>query len=226
MGNAAYAVVISRPGHDTIRFGPLLQTMADEWQLCLESALVSTAHPAGTSITVEPFVPGTDSSCISPESIPASADELAERLRAGIGDDDPAARFPDLYTQLAMRHGDARAGQLWNLACHLLDEEAAIAQAQRDRHQDIARVQAKITECLASLEPALRSFQSARATADRFDIGTPADIAGCPADTAEHLAIALRELRAAALTLRPYIHVQDSIKACRHPDRWPGLGGT
>ncbi len=30
MNNATHAVVITKPGHGTVRFGPLLHTMADE----------------------------------------------------------------------------------------------------------------------------------------------------------------------------------------------------
>jgi hypothetical protein len=203
MSNATHAVVITRPGHDTIRFGPLLQSMADSWRLRLESALSHTAHPEGTAITVEPYDPGTDGGYIDPESIPASVDELMEPLRADTGNDGTGANFPDIYTQLVMRHGDNRGGRLWDQACRRADEEAEIDQAGQGIQKDIAGARAEITECLASLEQALRSVQSARAAADRLDLGIPAEVAVCPADATEHMAIALRELRAAGLALQP-----------------------
>jgi hypothetical protein len=203
MNNATHAVVITKPGHSTVRFGPLLQTMADEWRMRLESALVGTAHPEGTTTTVEPFRPGTDGAYIDPGSIPASVDELMEPLRADTGNDDPAARFPDLYTRLVMRHGQTGADSLWTHACDLANWEAEIEQAEQDIQKDITAARAALTEALASAGQALLSLQAARSAADRHDLGIPAQVAVYRADAAEHIAVALRELRAAGLALQP-----------------------
>lgn len=127
MSSAAHAVVITRPG--TVRFGPLLQSIAGSWRASLEGALIYTAHPEGTTITAELYDPGTDGGYIDPESIPASVDDLIEPLRSDTGHDDPGANFPDLYTRLVMRHGHTHGDRLWTQACHWIDEEAAIDQA-------------------------------------------------------------------------------------------------
>jgi hypothetical protein len=203
MSNPTHAVVITKPGHGTVRFGPLLQSMAESWRLRLESALRHTTHPEGTTITVEPFDPRAGGGYIDPESIPARVDELMEPFRADMGSDGTGANFPDIYTRLIMRHGDTHGGRLWEQASRRFDEEAAFDQADRDIQKDIAAARAEIAECLDPLDQALRSVQSARATADGFDIGIPAEAAVYPADAAEHLAIALRELRAAGLALQP-----------------------
>jgi hypothetical protein len=203
MSDATHAVVITKPGHDTVRFGPLLQSIADSWRVSLERALPGTAHPEGTTITAEPYDPAAAAGYIDPESIPASADELIEPLRADPGGDGTGANFPDLYTQLIMRHGNTHGDLVWTQACRRVDEEAEIGQAGQDVQKDIAAARAEITECLAPLEQALRAIQAARATADKFDIGIPAQVAVYPADASDHITIALRELRAAGLALQP-----------------------
>ncbi len=203
MSTPAHAVVITKPGHGTVRFGPLLPSMADSWRLRLESALRHTAHPEGTTITVEPFDPRADGGYIDPESIPASVDELMEPFRADKGNDGTGANFPDVYTRLVMRHGDTHGNRLWEQACRRFDEEAALEQAGRDIQKAIAGARAEIAECLDPLERALRDVRAARATADGFGIGIPAEAAAYPEAAAEHLAIALRELRAAGLALQP-----------------------
>lgn len=203
MNNATHAVVVTKPGHGTVRLGPLPQTTVVEWRRQLESALTGTAHPAGTTITAEPYDPGTAGGYINPASIPSSVDELMEPLRADTGDDDPGARFPDLYTQLVLRHGHTRAGRMWMQACCQLDEEAEASQAAQDIEKAIAEARSGITEGLASGEQALRSVDAALAAAGRLELGIPGRVAVYPSDAPEHLAIALRELRAAGLVLQP-----------------------
>jgi hypothetical protein len=201
--NATHSVVVTKPGHETIRFGPLLQTMADEWRARLESALVGTAHPEGTAIAVEPYDPEADGAYIDPGSIPSGAGELLGQLRADTGSDDPAARFPDLYTRVIMRHGQTCGDDLWTQACNQANWEDALDQAEQDIQKDITAARAAVGEALASAGQALRSLESARSAADRHDIGIPDQVAVYPFDATEHIEIAMRALRAAGLTLQP-----------------------
>jgi hypothetical protein len=116
-----HAVLITRPGLDDIRLGPLrYRHQAEQIATSLTGQLHHTAHIPGTTITPVPYDPTQPH-----RGVPTTTDPYD--LAASMGDpDDPdpdqhGANFPDTYALLAAWHGPDRAAELWTAACEAFD---------------------------------------------------------------------------------------------------------
>src|ERR1017187_1626030 len=124
--DAMHALVIEKPGSETVRFGPLTLAAAEEWCRRLVGMFHQTAHPEGTTAKVASFVRGAGrpGPYIHPHTVPGNVDDLMEPFRADQGYTDE--RFPDIHVQMVMRWGWDRASELWDQACRIAgDGEAA-----------------------------------------------------------------------------------------------------
>jgi hypothetical protein len=116
-------VVITKPGCETVRIGPVLGHQADRMALSFTSQLTSTAHPEGTTITAEAH--RGDLEHDDPATWPADAYATAAELDAEPGGDGTGREFPDLFAKLHARHGYDRAARLWRDACAVYDDQEA-----------------------------------------------------------------------------------------------------
>ncbi|MFE2912454.1 hypothetical protein ACFXI0_07855 [Kitasatospora indigofera] len=113
-----YAVILTAPNYTTRRFGPFVQAIsAESYQRALLIQLTSTAHPEDLTIVCAPYNPELEHTSPRPPRDPAGIAELMDEE-----DDtaDPAARFPDLHSQLLAAYGYESAG-LWKEACRYYD---------------------------------------------------------------------------------------------------------
>jgi hypothetical protein len=117
-----HAVVITKPGSDAIRLGPLQGITAGAWAVILRDR--QPPPPPGTTIEVVSFDPEAGT-FIDPGSIPRSTADLLVRLLAGPGH--PASSgFPNLYDQLVLVHGETLASQMWDQALRHAVEDATL----------------------------------------------------------------------------------------------------
>jgi hypothetical protein len=118
MTDDQYSVIVTRPGHDTVRIGPFgYHHLAEHATWDLQGQLRNTCHPEGTTIAVAPF----DESLPHLPLAPRDAMSLALLM-----DDEPSgggtgSNFPDLYSRLHAQVGYEEAARLWGNACSLYD---------------------------------------------------------------------------------------------------------
>ncbi len=149
-------VIVTMPSR-IVTIGPApSEHHAALWATRLQQQLTGTAHPDGTEITTAPHT----SDCDHPdayETHPCEPDGIAEILRGTSDDDDPEARFPDLYARLSMIHG-AYAAPAWSAACAALDNEAEIRDGVRELADLVADAERAVSHATAVLTR-LRSNQ-------------------------------------------------------------------
>lgn len=116
-----HAVLVTRPGLDDIRLGPLPHRhQAEQITTSLTGQLHHTAHIPGTTITSVPYDP-TQPHCGLPDTtdpyvLALSMDDAGEPDHT-----QPGGNFPDTYALLAAWHGPDRAAELWTTACNVYD---------------------------------------------------------------------------------------------------------
>lgn len=116
-----HAVLVTRPGLDDIRLGPLqYRRQAEQITTGLTGQLHHTAHIPGTTITSVPYDPTKPHRSLpattDPYDLALSMDDTAEPDSTQPGTD-----FPDTYTLLAACHGPDHAAELWTTACGIHD---------------------------------------------------------------------------------------------------------
>jgi ADP-ribose pyrophosphatase YjhB (NUDIX family) len=116
-----HAVLVTRPGLDDIRLGPLPHRhQAEQIATSLTNQLHHTAHIPGTTITCTAYDPTQPH-----RGLPTTTDpyDLADAMD-DTGDPDPGqhgGNFPDTYALLTAWHGPDRAAELWTTACNVYD---------------------------------------------------------------------------------------------------------
>lgn len=116
-----HAVLITRPGHDGLRLGPLrYRRQAEDIAASLTGQLPHTAHIPGTTIKAVTYDPTQPH-----RALPTNTDpyDLATAMNDASEHDParPGVNFPDLYSLLLAQHGHERAGVLWTAACNAYD---------------------------------------------------------------------------------------------------------
>jgi hypothetical protein len=116
-----HAVLITRPGLDDIRLGPLrYRHQAEQIATSLTGQLHHTAHIPGTTITPAAYDPTQPH-----RGLPAITTPYVLALSMDDGGEPEAARpgstFPDTYALLTAWHGPDRAADLWTTACKVYD---------------------------------------------------------------------------------------------------------
>jgi hypothetical protein len=114
-------VVITKPGCETVRIGPVPGHQADRMAGSFTSQLTHTAHPAGTTITTEAH--RADLGHDNPATWSADAYATAAELDAEPGGDGTGQEFPDLFAHLHAMHGYDRAARLWRDACAVYGDQ-------------------------------------------------------------------------------------------------------
>lgn len=110
-GDPMHDIVITRPGRDTLRYGPIpFKHQAEQWITYLNWSRQSTAMPKGT--TWEMTLHNPDQPHIDPDTIPTTPDGIAVALL-----EDCTYAFPNLYLLLQCILGDSEAGHRWKQAC-------------------------------------------------------------------------------------------------------------
>lgn len=115
-----HAVLVTRPGLDDMRLGPLrYRHQAEQIATSLTGQLHRTAHIPGTIITPALYDPTQPH-----RGLPTTTDPYA--LVHSMDDaDEPAARpgvnFPDTYALPTAWHGPDHAADLWTTACNVYD---------------------------------------------------------------------------------------------------------
>ena len=190
-----HALVITKPGYDTIRLGPLPGITAGAWQATLRTRLYQA--PEGTAIEVVSFDPESGT-FIDPDSIPRTVEDLTGPLRADPGH--PAnGGFPDLYDRLVLVHGETRAGEMWDQACRQVDDEAAFEQAEQTAAADQAEAADLVGQAHALAQQAGQKIINLLEAAHALELD--AVPVGRTEDARCHVHTAARELRAAARAL-------------------------
>jgi len=120
MTGTQHMVVITKPGHPTVRFGPAGPATAADWHRRLGAAAGRSEHPRDMTIKVVPYDPAAG--CEDPaDTIPATAFDLVAPLMAEVPGDGKGGNFPDLFDRISMVHGADRADRLWETACRIAD---------------------------------------------------------------------------------------------------------
>ncbi|MFF4777531.1 hypothetical protein ACFY05_32210 [Microtetraspora fusca] len=113
-----YAVVITKPGHDTVRIGPIhFHHQAESWIWTLNRSRTSTAMPAGTTWEITPYDPSVPHD--DPAEIPTTTDALAAAIMQTHDYGEKA--FPDLFLRLEALVGTGEAQKRWKNACAYAD---------------------------------------------------------------------------------------------------------
>lgn len=193
--SGSQALVITKPGYDTIRIGGLTPRTASDWAAALRSRLHQA--PAGTAIDLVPYNPAAGP-YINPDSIPRTVEDLIGPLRADPGHPDNGG-FPDLLDQLVLVHGPARANAMWTQACHQIDDEMEYEQAQQAAAADRAEAAELISQAHALVQRAGQKILRQLAEAGAW--GSGALSGGNSEDARHHVETAVRELRAAGRAL-------------------------
>jgi hypothetical protein len=190
----AAAVIITKPEMPAVRFGPLTQQTAEVWASRLRMMLTSSA-PAGTTVTVGSH--DLELPHRGEHTIPATVDDLLPQMLSQ-PEGNGGTGFPDLYSRLVMRWGWERAQAMWQRACFL-------ASAEAEQEADLGHAAAAVTRARDLLGLASQTTEEARQLMSSKPADLYAVVLGdaCPSDLQDHLAAALRELRAAARVLRP-----------------------
>lgn len=107
--NGPFSVVVTKPGHDTVRVGPFTQP----WRIrgflyILDHGVRGTGAPAGTSFHVAAYDPALLHRPV-PATDPA---ELARQMDTEPDQRGPAG-FPDLFTRLVADRGWQDAAHAW-----------------------------------------------------------------------------------------------------------------
>lgn len=133
-----YAVIVTRPGHDTARIGPIpWKHQADSMTANLNLQLHSTAHPEGTHIAAGIYAPALPHLPL----LPIDAYALAELVHQE-PDTSPEERFPDTYSRLLAQVGYDRSADLWHAACRLMDEP----EESEEEPSEIEQLRAELAE--------------------------------------------------------------------------------
>jgi|GEM_PF-1125300 len=116
-----HAVLVTRPGLDDIRLGPLrYRHQAERIATSLTGQLHHTAHIPGTTITPAPYDPTQPH-----RGLPTTTTPYALALSMDDADTpdpiQPGNAFPDTYALLVAWHGPDRAADLWTTACNVYD---------------------------------------------------------------------------------------------------------
>ncbi|MFJ4988781.1 hypothetical protein ACIP9H_33895 [Streptomyces sp. NPDC088732] len=118
MSEAQFAVIVTRPGHDTVRIGPFdFRHQAEHATWDFRSQLRNTTHPDGTTIDFGPY----DESLPHTSRTPRDAMELALLMDSEPDGDGTGSNFPDLFSRLHAEAGYEEAARLWKNACSLYD---------------------------------------------------------------------------------------------------------
>ncbi|MFC4014648.1 hypothetical protein ACFOY2_46010 [Nonomuraea purpurea] len=153
---ANLAVVIAKPGYDTVRIGPIpFRYQAEQWISTLDMAKVSTVMPEGTTWEIAPHdssLPHDD-----PADLPTTVSALTETLLQDTDLSD-AAHFPDLYLRLCAVLGENTALHRWSEACvnadavSLAEEEQAEPEQAEGNPVNLIRPDANRDEVIAHLD--------------------------------------------------------------------------
>lgn len=108
------AVIITKPGYDTVRIGPIhFHHQAESWIRALNMCRHSTVMPEGTTWEIAPYDPAVPHD--DPAQIPTTPAELGVAIAQidRIGE----AEFPDLFVRLQAVIGTDEAMRLWDQGC-------------------------------------------------------------------------------------------------------------
>lgn len=112
------AVIITKPGYDTVRIGPIhFHHQAESWVRTLDSCRHSVTMPEGSTWEIAPYDPNLPHD--DPADIPTTTDALAAAITETetVGE----AEFPDLFVRLEAVVGTNRAMDLWKQGCVYAD---------------------------------------------------------------------------------------------------------
>jgi hypothetical protein len=145
-----FAVIVTKPGHDTVRIGPIpWEHQADSMCALLNQQLHSTGAPEGTHSASGPYLPELPHLPL----LPGDAYALAVLMDAEL-DGDPEALYPDLYSRFAAQVGDERGPALWRAACQAWDAMNAEPEEEQPSEMD------QLRERVSQLEAAVRRFNA------------------------------------------------------------------
>lgn len=113
-----YAVVITKPGRETVRFGPIpYHSQAQGWISTLDMN-TGAARLEGTIWGIADYDPALPH---TPARVPTGPYELTEAIDAEPAGDGLGTNFPDLFLRLQAQEGYDRASELWTKACEHMD---------------------------------------------------------------------------------------------------------
>ncbi len=136
---APVAVVITKPGYDTVRLGPIPADYAPTWIATLDKAAEHITLPEGSAWEIVAYDPKTPhepptAATTLPTLIPIVRKRLGQSEEEGM---DPA-RFPDEYVRMWALIGEEEAYRRWRDAVTEVDAEI-FARVGRDAEGENAR---------------------------------------------------------------------------------------
>ncbi|MGV9383629.1 hypothetical protein ACWDRB_47985 [Nonomuraea sp. NPDC003707] len=129
---ARVAVVITKPGYDTVRIGPIPHTYAPTWIATLDKAAEHISLPEGSKweiVTYDPAVPHESPTAAT--TVPSLVPIVRERLNESDGEAKDVARFPDEYVRMGALIGEEEAYQRWRDAVMEVEAEIFAARAAK-----------------------------------------------------------------------------------------------
>ncbi|MGW2220978.1 hypothetical protein ACWCSD_38840 [Nonomuraea sp. NPDC001684] len=132
---ASVAVLITKPGYDTVRIGPIPADYAPTWIATLDQAAQHITLPTGSQwgiVAYDPKLPHEPPTAATtlPTLIPIVRQRLSEGER--VSELMEAQRFPDEYVRMWALIGEEEASQRWRDAVMEVDAEILAARAAKD----------------------------------------------------------------------------------------------
>ncbi|MFD9948986.1 hypothetical protein ACFWYW_52700 [Nonomuraea sp. NPDC059023] len=130
------SIVITKPGYDTVRIGPIPEHHAPQWIATLDEARESITLPEGSRWEIVAYNPALiheppTAATTGPSLIPIVRQRLNESVSTGEAMD--AARFPDEYVRMWALIGEEEAYRRWRDAVMEVDAEIFSANAAKDQ---------------------------------------------------------------------------------------------
>ncbi|MFG6197811.1 hypothetical protein [Nonomuraea sp. JJY05] len=121
---APVAVVITKPGYDTVRIGPIPADYAPTWIATLDKAQEHVSLPEGSKWEItayDPKLPHEQPTAAT--TVPALIPIVRERIGQSEEEGMDPARFPDEYVRMWALIGEEEAYQRWRDALMEVDAE-------------------------------------------------------------------------------------------------------
>ncbi|WP_043636978.1 hypothetical protein [Nonomuraea candida] len=133
--NRPVVIVITKPGYDTVRIGPVPQSTAPAWIVTLDKVAEHYNLPQGSAWEIaayDPALPHEDPA-ETPTTVPALVPILREIVKRSPDELPDPALFPDVDVRLHALVGEEESYELWRDALMEVDAEIFAANAAKDR---------------------------------------------------------------------------------------------